>query len=239
MNSDIRIVRIPILPLRTVNAYLILGPDGCVLVDAGLPGSERKIERALVRAGRTWKDIKLIVVTHAHVDHAGSAAIAREKSGAPIVGHEGDAVYYRREKPMTFCPTGWFGRLFIRTPLMFEPYVAFEPDILLADRTEIDLQRFGLPGKVKHTPGHTAGSVSVALSSSEALVGDLLASGMLLGGIARIGHAIRPPFEDDPRAVARELQRLLDSGVETFYLGHGGPLPAREVRRHAKVLHNL
>jgi len=183
MSKDsVRIVRVPILPMQMVNAHLILGPDGVVLVDAGLPGSDGKIERALAKEGREWKDIKLIVVTHAHVDHAGSAAIVCERSGAPILAHAGDAKHYSRETPMTFCPTGWFGRLFIKTPLMFEPYVGFEPDLLLARDDRIDLGRYGLPGTVRHTPGHTAGSISVELGVRQALVGDLLASGILLGG---------------------------------------------------------
>jgi hydroxyacylglutathione hydrolase len=65
--------------------------------------------------------------------------------------------------------------------------------------------------------------VSIELATHEALVGDLVASGILLGGIIRTNHAIRPPFEDDPHTVARELTRLLDSGIEKFYMGHGGP----------------
>jgi hydroxyacylglutathione hydrolase len=46
------------------------------------------------------------------------------------------------------------------------------------------------------------------LSSQDALVGDLIALGILLGGIAFTGRAMRPPFEDDPQTVARELEHL-------------------------------
>ena len=49
-----------------------------------------------------------------------------------------------------------------------------------------------------------------------------MASGILIGGVMRIGRAIRPPFEDDPRAVREELLRLVDAGVDRFYMGHGG-----------------
>ncbi|MFC4098881.1 MBL fold metallo-hydrolase [Paenibacillus xanthanilyticus] len=234
-----RIVRIPILPLQMVNAHLLIGPDGCILVDAGIPGSEKKIELALARERLTFKDIKLIVITHAHIDHAGSAAIVREWSGAPIVAHEGDAKHFAQEETMTFCPTGWVARLYIKTPVMFRPYRAFAPDILLRGQETIDLGRFGIAGHVKPTPGHTAGSVSIELDRREALVGDLVASGILLGGIVRTGRAARPPFEDDPHAVARELDRLLASGVETFHIGHGGPLKAAEVERHVRSLLQL
>lgn len=232
----LKIVRIPILPFGMVNAHLIVAAHGSILVDAGLPGSERKIERALAAQGVSFSHIKLIVITHAHVDHAGSAARIRDLSGAPIVAHDGDARHLSREEPMSFCPTGWFGRLFIKTRLMYEPYVGFRPDILLANDDALDLSRFGFAGVVKHTPGHTAGSISVELASKDALVGDLIASGVLLGGIVRTSHAKRPPFEDNPHAVGNALQRLVDSGMERFYMGHGGPLMSSEVARHAGKL---
>ena len=234
--TALQIIRIPILPFGMENSHLILGAGGCILVDAGLPGSESKIEKVLTKHRLTFKDIKLIVVTHAHVDHAGSAALLRKLSGAPIVAHEDDAKHFSGDMPMTFCPTGWFGRLFLKTPLMFESYNGFEPDILLSKDNTLDLSRYGIPGTVKHTPGHTAGSISIELSTKDTLVGDLIASGILIGGLVRTNHAIRPPFEDDPHTVGLALQRLLDSGMERFYMGHGGPLNAREVQRHAQTL---
>ena len=75
----------------------IAGDSGCILVDAGIPGSERKIAKVLTRHGLSMKDIKLIVVTHAHVDHAGSAARLRKLSGAPILAHRDDADFYSRK----------------------------------------------------------------------------------------------------------------------------------------------
>jgi hydroxyacylglutathione hydrolase len=231
-----QIIRVPILPFGLVNSHLVTGSRGCVLVDAGLPESESKIEKTLTKHGFSFKDIKLIVVTHAHVDHAGSAHALRELSGAPIVAHADDAKHFSRDTPMTFCPTGWFGRLFLKTQLMYEPYKGFVPDILLSGDDTIDISRYGIPGTIKHTPGHTAGSISVEMFAKEALVGDLIASGILLGGIVRTDHAKRPPFEDNPQAIGLALQLLLDSGVEKFYMGHGGPLTAGEVQRHVQVL---
>ena len=231
-----KIIRAPILPFGLVNAHLVVGTSGCVLVDAGLPGSESKIEKALTKHGLSFKDIKLIVITHAHVDHAGSAHALRELSGAPIVAHADDAKHFSRDTPMTFCPTGWFGRLFLKTRLMYEPYKGFVPDILLSKDDTMDISRYGIPGTIKHTPGHTAGSISVEISTKDALVGDLIASGILLGGIVRTDHAKRPPFEDNPHSVGLALQQLLDSGMERFYMGHGGPLTASEVQRHVRVL---
>ncbi|KYF61567.1 MBL fold metallo-hydrolase [Sorangium cellulosum] len=234
--SAVQIIRVPILPFRMVNAHLLVGAAGCVLVDAGVPEAAPKVGEALARAGRGWSDLKLIVVTHAHIDHAGSAAALRERSGALVVAHEAEVEHLDGRAPMTFCPTGWFGRVFVRAPLVHERYAPVAPDLVLSGNETLDLAPYGVKGRVRHTPGHTRGSLSVVLESREALVGDLVASGLMLGGLARLGHAIRPPFELDPRAVGVALERLVDEGVQTFHLGHGGPLGAGEVRRHARVL---
>lgn len=234
--QNTHIIRIPILPFGMVNCHLVIGAHGCVLVDAGLPGSEHKIERALKRQGFGWQDIQCIVITHAHVDHAGSAARVRTLSGAPIVAHAGDLDYCLQKRPMRFCATGWFGHVFLRMGLILQPYTPFTPDVLLQTNETLDLSAYGLDGRVLHTPGHTAGSLSVQLASGDVMVGDLLASGILLGGIVRTGQAIRPPFEDDPYAVADALQNMVDVGMQRFYMGHGGPLPAKEVARHAGAL---
>ena len=237
--SSVRVVRVPILPLGMVNCHLLIGPQGCVLVDAGLPGSAPKVRRVLRQHGLDYADIKLIVITHAHIDHAGAARKLGQLSGAPIVAHAGDLDYYQQKKPMTFCTTDWFSRLFLRTGLIMRPYAPFTPDVLLQDGESLDLQPYGLPGRVQHTPGHTAGSISIQMQGGDAMVGDLLASGVMLGGLLRTGHAKRPPFEDDPHQVADELQRLVDAGMQRFYMGHGGPLPAQEVQRHAQSLRAL
>lgn len=233
------IIKIAILPFGLINCHLIISEKGCILVDSGLPGSEKKIGRALKQHGLGFRDIKLIVITHAHVDHAGSAAKLRELTNAPILAHVGDLDYYEQRKKMTFCETGWFGRFFMRTGLILQPYVPFTPDILLQDSTRIDLSPYGVDGVAQHTPGHTAGSVSVQLGSGDALVGDLLASGILLGGLVRTEHAIRPPFEDEPEMVAGELMSMVDAGMQRFHMGHGGPLIAGEVRRHALSLRGV
>ena len=237
--STKKIFRIPTLPFKVVNVHLIKSDAGCVLVDAGIPVSERKIARVLARHRLSFRDIKLIIVTHAHTDHAGSAARLRQLSDAPILAHQDDADFYSRKEPMKFCPTGSFGRLFLKTPLPHQPYEGFLPDLMMKNGDSVSLVDFGFEGLVRHTAGHTPGSIAVELSSQDALVGDLIASGILIGGVAFTGRAIRPPFEDDPQAVALELKRTVQVDAKRFYMGHGGPLEAAEVMRHANSLSAL
>jgi len=230
---------IPIFPLGMINAFLIVNSKGCILIDTGLPDTESKVERILKKLNLTFHDIKLIVITHAHIDHAGNTATIKSLSSAPVIAHEGDLPYFKGDKKMHFCSTGWFGWLFSKTGANQKPYKNFEPDILLSARTNLDLSSYGFEGEVIPTPGHTDGSISVVLGNKNAVVGDLVSSGILLGGIARTNKAKRPPFEDNPLKVSQELQSIADKGVETFFMGHGGPLPKKEVLGHIKKLKNI
>lgn len=235
-DSHAKIHRIGIFPFSMINAFLLQGPAGCILIDSGLPGTEHKIGRVLQKNGLNFTDIKLIVITHAHIDHAGNAATLRALCGAPILAHRADLNYFEGKSRMQFCNTGWFGWLFSKTGAIQKPYTPFTPDILLGPGEEFNLQPYALQGYVQSTPGHTAGSVSVVLENSIALVGDLISSGILLGGIVLTGKPKRPPFEDDPLQVSLELAALNERGIEMFYMGHGGPLPRQAVARHIKHL---
>ena len=102
---------------------------------------------------------------------------------------------------MTYCPTGLVGRLMKRAGVGTRGYQAFTPDILLNGSNAFNLSEFGMNGAAICTPGHTKGSVSVTLADKQVLAGDLVSSGILLGGIAFKGRVKPPPFEEDGSAV--------------------------------------
>lgn len=111
--------------------------------------------------------------------------------------------------------------------LVDDQFPAVRPDILLPD--ELDMKAFGVDGKVVYTPGHTAGSISVLLSTGEAIVGDLLMGGWL-GGLFRSGQPSYPYYADDLGQIRASVKRLLNFGATKFFVGHGGPLDAGRVR---------
>ena len=71
------------------NAWALAASDGIVLVDTGMhePGSMAHLERALDQAGLRLEHVRLVVCTHAHVDHCGQAPAIRERTGAPVWLH--------------------------------------------------------------------------------------------------------------------------------------------------------
>jgi glyoxylase-like metal-dependent hydrolase (beta-lactamase superfamily II) len=84
-------LRLP-LPLTGVphcNAWALQRGDGIVLVDCGMAtrGSLRDLERALEQAGWALEDVRLLVCTHAHIDHCGQAATVQRRSGCELWLH--------------------------------------------------------------------------------------------------------------------------------------------------------
>jgi glyoxylase-like metal-dependent hydrolase (beta-lactamase superfamily II) len=71
------------------NAWALARDDGIVLVDCGVGtrGALRDLERALEQVGFALDDVRLLVCTHAHVDHCGQAAAVQARSGCELWMH--------------------------------------------------------------------------------------------------------------------------------------------------------
>jgi len=72
-----------------VNAWALQAGDGIVLVDTGMHqrGAVHDLERALDRTGHRVEDIRLIVITHAHIDHCGQAPPIAARAGCEVWIH--------------------------------------------------------------------------------------------------------------------------------------------------------
>ncbi|MCA2002768.1 MAG: MBL fold metallo-hydrolase [Chloroflexi bacterium] len=223
-------MKITHIKLSFSNAYLVTGRK-TVIVDTGMPGEQDKILRAAERAGVKAEDISLILHTHGHVDHAGSSAALAKRLNLPTAVHRADEGMMQTGKMNNLNCLRLEARMIL--PLVNKPFPPVQPD-LFVDET-FNLSAFGVEGRILHTPGHTAGSVSVLLSDGAAIVGDVMMGGYMGGNL--LGR--RPNyhyFADDLNAVHGSIQNLLDAGVKTFYVGHGGPLERDDVaRRFARI----
>src|SRR6266850_8271791 len=94
------------ISLSTVNAFLIDGGE-LTLIDSGFPNSAGKIVQAVESLGRKPADIRHIIVTHCHPDHAGSLAAIKRLTSASVYMHTADAAMVRKgesKRPMTAAP---------------------------------------------------------------------------------------------------------------------------------------
>jgi glyoxylase-like metal-dependent hydrolase (beta-lactamase superfamily II) len=217
--SDAKVVPIP---LGHVNAFLIRGTRP-VLVDTGLPGSSAKILSALQREGYKPWELGLIIITHVHLDHTGSAAALAGATGAPVLVHHAEADYLSSGASAPVIPASFIGRIL---RLMIGKHVP-KPELGVTPVIRIDapyrLDAFGIDGAILPTPGHTKGSLSVSLASGECIAGDLV-TGMFPPGRARL-----PIFAEEPEMAKQSIRTLLKTEPKTVYAGHGGPFFAGEV----------
>ncbi len=212
------------IDLGHANAYVVRGRR-TVLVDTGWTSTAPKLERALAQLGVAPADVSLIVLTHGHGDHAGGAARLRAWSGAKIVAGAGDVEMLQAGHNRPLKPMSAIGRLL--RAFSDKPFTAFTPDVALTDR--LDLKDYGVDGVVVPAPGHTPGSLVVALPTGDALVGDLVR-----GELVRTHVPTRHLFHDDCRAAEAQLGPIVAGGTQRLLVGHGGPLDAREARERLK-----
>ncbi|MDY0814522.1 MBL fold metallo-hydrolase [Kitasatospora purpeofusca] len=227
-----KVVPIPVLGRHAVNAYLLLGRRP-VIVDAGTPGSGRRIHDQVAAHGVDPSDVSLIVLTHGHIDHFGSAAELHRLTGAPVAGHIADLGPYRTGRVREpYLPTGPMGRLMDRNSKLHARAEPFEPGLLISGETS--LEDFGIAGRIIPTPGHTAGSVSVLTDDGDLVAGDLIANSFM--GLIP-GKPANPPFHDDPRQNLASLRAMLALGPTALHVGHGTALEPDRVRRWAEREH--
>jgi hydroxyacylglutathione hydrolase len=214
--------------LSLSNSFLIRG-DRPILVDTGSPKDGDALLRKLASHGVQGRDLALILHTHGHSDHCGSTRQLKEVTTAPTAIHPADAAIMDNGRNQVTKPTCLTAKLL--HGLVDDDFPPVRPDILVPD--DMSLQGFGVDGKVVFTPGHTKGSISVLLSSGEAIVGDLLMGGWL-GGLFRSGQPGYPYYAADLRQIRASVKKLLDLGASKFFVGHGGPLEAGRVRSWLK-----
>ena len=211
---------------RGLRSFIVTG-DRPFLVDTGIPGSAPAILAALTEANIEPADIALIVITHAHVDHAGSADELQRATGAPILAHPLDAAA---------LATGSSEPVVGRTPAAqaFAEQIAARradappgPAFAPVSATETgddgaDLQAaYGIDARVIHTPGHTRGGLTVVLGNGEALVGDL---------IDRVNDAPSlAGFAVDETAMAASIARVLAFDPPAVHTCHGGSFDRAEM----------
>ena len=215
-------LRVHSLRLGLGRAYLLEHPGGLVLVDCGSPGHEHKVIHTLHRLGRA--DLRLIFITHAHLDHYGSAAALRRISGAQVAIHRDDSAAMAQAQTEVGRARS-LGHLIRMALPLAELLLKPEPlqaDLLLEDGDDLGIAN--LNARVLHVPGHTAGSACLIVQDRLAFAGDLV----LTTGYPRVQKFLA----QDWSLIPSSTRRLQAQHPEWVYPGHGkSALPGDEFQK--------
>ena len=215
--------RIPTTPYDLVNSFLFQDADGSLtLVDAGLRTAPKRLLAALQGLGKKPGDVTRILLTHAHLDHAGGLNGVQQATGARILSHDRDASYLREGRPPIPDPSTLGGRLFRRLP--GRGFRKVEVDETFADGAVLPV---GGGLTVVHTPGHSPGHCSFLHAGSGVLI-----TGDAVFNVRGLRHA-PSAFCTDVRQSRESAARLgeLDYSVAAFTHGRHVSTGAREAVR--------
>jgi glyoxylase-like metal-dependent hydrolase (beta-lactamase superfamily II) len=208
------LVKLHTIKIGNTNCFLLQGTGGSVLIDSGTPRNARKLLDAMNSLGLEPGDLKLIVLTHGHFDHFGSALELKRATGANVAIQRRDRFLVAHgivQIPPAQTLRGQLLRivfLALSWQMRLEP---FEPDLALQEGDS--LERFGVEAIVLETPGHSKGSISVHVPSLRAVfVGDLLINRDLLS---------EPVFAEDREALRASIGRIRKLAPWDIYPAHG------------------
>ncbi len=140
-----------------LSAVLVTGPQGHVLLDGALPQSAPLIQKNIEALGFKMKDVKLILNSHAHFDHAGGIAALQKASGATVVHSPHGAQVLRDGTPGTDDPQ------YDPKDRFYIPKVAQVKEVADGETLSVGPLRF----TVHYTPGHTPGGTTWTWQSCE------------------------------------------------------------------------
>ena len=204
------------------NVTLLVNGSNSVLTDTGVRGGLRQCINLIKQAGLTPRDVKLIVLTHTHYDHAGNLNALQKYTGAKVMVHKNE--FKDLQNGFTPIPDGMgsltgfisrLGRAIIPRFASPKPFIAD-----LINENEFDLSPFGIDGRVIHTPGHTMGSQSV-ITGKTIISGDTFIN--MKSGVNF------PHFANDPELLLKTWENIFEMDLEEIYPGHGPKMPVEKV----------
>ena len=209
------------------NWYLIEDGDRFTLVDAGFPGHYDAFVAGLRSINREPKDVKAIVLTHAHADHTGFAERLRGELDIPVFVHEDELqafLHLKQAPPTGLLLNAW--RPFVLRNILFKAVTSGAPQSQ-SIKTATSFRHgdvLDIPGRprVIHAPGHTAGHAMLHLQEKGVIFsGDAIVTINLLTG-ENVGPCVPPGrVNEDFDLAHRSVAKLEDLGNFTLLPGHG------------------
>jgi metallo-beta-lactamase class B len=189
-----------------ITSLLVATPSGHVLVDGGLEETAPIVIENIRKLGFRVEDVRVILSTHAHTDHAGGLARLKAVTGAKLYAGAADVDLLAR---------GGRGDFAFADTLPFPPVKA---DVAVEDGREITFG--GLVIRAISTPGHTKGCTtwSFAVKDGETTRRVVMIGGTTAPGYTLVGNTSYPSIATDFEATFRKLRAL---PADIVLEGHG------------------
>ncbi len=197
------------------NCYVIENGTNGILVDTGKKEFIDKVMEACKAC-----HVKLILLTHAHYDHAENAAQLSHALGIPIGMSENDCNLIPSNLSQSLSATTILGKVVLSASLRefsAHPVPTFKPDVLLHDGDS--LSDYGIDAQILALPGHTDGSIGVEVEHKHLIVGDALMN-MFYPTVSMLYH--------NSREMLKSAEKISELGSRTIYFGHGKPMPNKQ-----------
>jgi glyoxylase-like metal-dependent hydrolase (beta-lactamase superfamily II) len=195
------------------DAFLI-AEERLTLIDAGMVGSRRTLERYLRRIGRRIDELERIICTHGHPDHIGGVGeLVRDRDDVSVLIHADDLAGLRLPLRQVIAATSEGGA---RRGRLIQYLTRTPADAV----TVADGDRLPILGglQVVHTPGHTPGSICLYVRRHRLVfTGDVL---QVIRGRLTYASAL---FSHDHAGARASIERLAALDVETIALSHYPP----------------
>jgi glyoxylase-like metal-dependent hydrolase (beta-lactamase superfamily II) len=210
-------VHVQRIEVRETNCYLLQDDGGTVLIDPGPPGGAVGVIAGAEEAGVRATDVRLILVSHGHLDHYGAVPEVKAWCGAPVAAYRGEPAFSRDRRNALPPAQTLRGSVVRGLYLLLSPLAEVAPleaDILFDD--EADLTPYGIQAKILHVPGHSPGSLAVLTADGDVFVGDLF-----------VNYSVpsQPIYLSDRVAWRKSYERIVALRPGMVYVGHGEPFP--------------
>jgi glyoxylase-like metal-dependent hydrolase (beta-lactamase superfamily II) len=220
--TDVRTVA-----LSATNCYLLPCAGGYLQIDCGFPGEYEAYTQKLGRLGIEPSEIRYLLLTHHHDDHAGFAAELLEKTGARLIVQQRSlpflarGVFEGKGRPLNLRIRLLMGMFSFLKKRGCPPVFPRATDHVVAGDDHELLRSIGIDGDILYTPGHTTDSMSVVLSGGDTFVG-----GAAMNFLKACAIHYHPIFITDIGEVYAGWERIRGQGGTTIYPAHGKPFNA-------------
>ena len=189
-----------------IASYLIVTPKGHILLDSGFLETVPQIQQNVVQLGFRLEDVKILINSHAHYDHAGGLALLKRLTGATLMTSEADAA---------LLSAGGKGDPNFGDRFAFEPVKA---DRILRDGDKVELG--GVTMVARLTPGHTKGNTTwtTTVKEDKQRYNVVFAGSTTTPGYKLVNNPSYPNIVEDYRRTFRVLKSL---HCDVFLAPHG------------------